>query len=240
MAIHDFYQELRDKLHKTEFEKDLLQIIESMTDNMLVHSQIISLEPGEKLLGVGEKPNYTFFVLEGEFKVVNEFENGKSYAHLITYKEEITGFMEIVANYDYYISSIFAVKPSIVLRITREDTLELINSSHIFAKRLLSEISVAFINQSIGKGEKLLNTSLFGFVDYLVRQIEVSGDHSFYRINITREELSNRSGISLRTLYRNVSKLKDMGIISITRGKIILEENQITQLYELHNDLRNK
>ena len=240
MNIEPYYNNLINKDHKTKLETELLHIIDDMDPVIKRHTDIIKVRRNNPLLKMDDPLDYMYIIIDGEFKVVNEFENGKLYEPNLIPKGESVGIMEIMVNHQSYISSVIATKDSTVIRIAIAQAKELINKSHFFTKRALYETSKYFFLQSFRRGEDLLQDTLFLLVDYLIRYAESNETDDVLVIPLTREEIANRTGINIRTLYRNISKLKNDNVISIKNKKININQKQKRDLYAVHSRLKTK
>ena len=50
--------------------------------------------------------------------------------------------------------------------------------------------------------------------------------HTVQEIGRTREEIHEETGISVKTLNRTIRKLKESGMVGITKGKVTMDEVQ--------------
>ena len=240
MNLDTYYNNLLNIENKSSLEKEILHIINDMDYVIKRHTDIIKIKKNNPLLKMDDPLDYMYIIIEGEFKVVNEFENGKLYQPNLIPKGESVGVMEIMVNHKNYISSVIATRDSTVIRIATEQAIELINKSHFFTKKALYETSKYFFLQGFRRGEHLLQDTLFVLVDYLIRYAESNETDDVLVISLTREEISNRTGINIRTLYRNIAKLKDKNVISIKNKKIYIDQQQKRALYQVHSRLKTK
>ncbi|AIO19170.1 DNA-binding transcriptional activator YeiL [Candidatus Izimaplasma bacterium HR1] len=240
MTVKQFHNILNNKINKTRNDNELIELLNSFDDDILHRCKIVTIKKNHTLLKMGDNIEYMYIIVHGQTRVVNVFENGKLYEPVLINDNEIIGTMEILQNYPTYISSIYTTYDTKLIRITKQDTLKLLNENLLFTKLILKCISKDFFNQSFHQGEKLIQNSMFLLVDYLLRQVETSRDKKITTITNTREVISNRTGINLRTLYRNIKRLRELELLDVIDRKIVIKENQSKQLYKYYDRLRGK
>lgn len=146
-------------------------------------------------------------VATGEHRVINIFENGNIFMIEKNEPIDFIGEVTILAGMRQTSVTIETITESIIMYISRED----------FEDR-----------SSSNRGAKLFYPPTFLLLDYLIQyaQREEIKKGETLILKQTREELYEEVSISVKTLNRTISKLKQDGVISIIKGKIAISYDQ--------------
>lgn len=234
MYIRDYIK----TLSKKELTPITKKVIDLMPSYIKKDSQYVTYNKGDNLLTKSEELQYVYYVIDGSFNVVNEFESGKIYEPVILEHSDFIGVVETILNHKETISTLKAQKDAEVFQIRKELFIKWMNDSHELTKMVLKSVASNFIKNMIESGESVILSSRYMLVSHLLQHSNMVDDN--YMIDEAREKTSIRTGINLRTLYRHIKELKQEKLISTKGRKIFFDESQKDLLYKMYQDLRNK
>ena len=64
-----------------------------------------------------------------------------------------------------------------------------------------------------------------------------AGVQNVLQINKTRQQMSDEIGVSIKTVNRSIKKLKEENLISLTKGKIYINQSQYLKLFSMLKEL---
>ena len=167
-------------------------------------------------------------VATGEHRVINIFENGNIFMIEKNEPIDFIGEVTILAGMRQTSVTIETITESIIMYISREDFEEWIKKDIHFLYLVSQKVALKLYRSSSNRGAKLFYPPTFLLLDYLIQyaQREEIKKGETLILKQTREELYEEVSISVKTLNRTISKLKQDGVISIIKGKIAISYDQ--------------
>ena len=167
-------------------------------------------------------------LLQGTFRVVNEFENGNVF--LIEMNEAVSFIGEVTllagaattsVTIETVTDCLAAFLPAETLDALLRQAIELLRavSRHVAAKLYCS---------SYNRGERLFHSAKYVLLKYLVRQAEEQGVRTAGQavVDKTRRRISEEVGLTEKTINRTLTQFARDGILSIRRGKAAFSAEQ--------------
>jgi len=167
-------------------------------------------------------------LLQGTFRVVNEFENGNVFMIEMNEAVSFIGEVTLLAGASTTSVTIETVTDCLAAflpvstfdRWLRRD-IQLLRavSRHVAAKLYCSSYS---------RGERLFHSAKYVLLKYLVQQAEAQGVRSSGKavLNKTRRQISEEVGLTTKTINRTLTQFSKDGILTIQRGKASFSEEQ--------------
>ena len=182
-------------------------------------SHVVRLPKGALLYSAGEQARVLVHVLSGQLKVaVSSSDGGEKVIDVVAPGQNI-GMAELFGNIPY-VSFAETVAPSLVLHISREAVLRVVDRDPRISRRLLRAIGErqATIERDIASSS--FKSGCRRVVDYLLRQAETCGDAAAATVDLgmPKHLLAARLGFTPETLSRAFRYLSEAGLISV-RGK---------------------
>lgn len=167
-------------------------------------------------------------VATGEHRVINIFENGNIFMIEKNEPIDFIGEVTILAGMRQTSVTIETITESIIMYIPRSDFEEWIKKDIHFLYLVSQKVALKLYRSSTNRGAKLFYPPHFLLLDYLIQyaQNENIQKNQMFVLKKTREELHEEIGIGVKTLNRTIPKLKQDGVISITKGKISMSYEQ--------------
>ena len=218
---------LDEVLKKVPALKDYLRHMPEEYKNRMT----IKVHPPGYIIHQKDSPlDYFGIVASGEHRVINEFENGNIFMIEKNEPIDFIGEVTILAGMPKTSVTIETISESIILYISRADFEAWIAQDIHFLRLVSAKVALKLYRSSYNRGAKLFYPPQFLLLDYLISYVEPLISHTkepFITIKKTRNDLYEEIGISVKTLNRTISKLKDEGLINIYKGKITMSQHQL-------------
>lgn len=172
--------------------------------------------------------DYFGIVVSGDHRVINEFENGNVFMIEKNEAIDFVGEVAILAEKPTTSVCIETLTECIVFMISRAD-FEMWISKDIHLLRLVAhKIAYKLYRSSYNRGAKLFYPPTFLFLDYMIKyaslnHIEETGETILRK---TREGIREELGITVKTINRTINRLKEDGLISVRKGKVVMSLEQ--------------
>ena len=223
--IFPFFQEIdeeRKKQFKEYFKTLPVWIIESFC--------VEKIEKGKIFIREGEPVEMVYFICKGIIKATDYRIYGISFDFMLFTKVYAFGGMEIIMRDEKYRTSLQTVTDCTVLKIPRAE----------FKLWMESDIR-ALSHEAKLMGEYLLeqsrNVRAFLFLQgtdrlsmLLKNRYEKYAQKGILRLKSDRNELSDYTGLSTKTIIRSVKKLKESGLITEEKNQIIINKAQYIRI----------
>ncbi|MCF0237641.1 MAG: Crp/Fnr family transcriptional regulator, partial [Sphaerochaetaceae bacterium] len=162
-------------------------------------------------------------LLSGAFRVVNELENGNVF--MIERNEPISfvGEVTLVAEAQTTSVTIEATEDCIVAFTSVKNFSSWLDNDPLFMKKIATHIAKKLYISSYYSGERLFYSSKYVLLKYLIET--ASGGNC--RIEKTRREMSEETGLTEKTISRLISRFEEIGLVSLVRGKVSMTPEQV-------------
>ncbi|MBI3513197.1 MAG: helix-turn-helix domain-containing protein [Proteobacteria bacterium] len=177
----------------------------------------VAFQSGAQILMEGDPAEHLFRINSGVVKVYRALADGRC---------QITGFLLPgdflgLAPEDTYVSGAIAVGPVTVSRFSRKKVEQLVAVSPLVARLLIrracSELFAAQ-DQMLLLGRKTATERVASFLIQIGRR--TAGDH--IELPMTRTDIADYLGLTIETVSRTLTQLRQDGVIDVHRAKIQL------------------
>lgn len=187
-------------------------------------------EEGRTIVRENETVDRVYILLEGYVKGIDYQDRGESYEYMWFHPVNVFGSMEILLNIEVYRTTLKTVTRCTLLEISR-NVFEKWMHSDIHA--LLMEIST--IGNSLLKQVKQSRGMLFiegreRLLIFLAQQYGRCLGQRNCRISITRQQMADCTGLSVRTVNRLVRDLEEEGLIGRRDSRIWISDVQFQNI----------
>lgn len=167
-------------------------------------------------------------VASGEHRVINLFEDGNIFMIEKNEPIDFIGEVTILAGMKETSVTIETITESIIMYISRADFEDWIKKDIHFLYLVSQKVALKLYRSSSNRGAKLFYPPHFLLLDYLIKYAQENNisKNKYLVIKKTRQELFEETGITVKTINRTVSKLKEDQVISIAKGKISMTYDQ--------------
>ncbi|MDF2803596.1 MAG: transcriptional regulator, Crp/Fnr family [Anaerocolumna sp.] len=194
--------------------------------------QIVRKEKNSIFIEENGEVDNVYILVDGIVKAIDYRICGIVYDYMWFYSVKVFGAMEILLKMEKYKTT---------LKTVTDCTMVVISKSK-FEKWMLNDIHALHMEiQSMGSYllEQARKERVFLFLQGIDRIIylftQIYEQHSVNNqclLNLTRMELSERSGLSVKTINRSIRKMEESGYINRTGNKIIISDKQYAQMKE--------
>lgn len=217
--------ELIDELHTKE--RDYLNNYLANAPKWLLEAfQIVRIKKGNAFIHENAYVDTVYILVEGVVKATDYRVQEIAYDYARFYPVEVFGAMEFLMGYEEYKTTLITETDCRFLRVSKDQ----------FAKWMLTDIH-AVLEQvkamSVYLLEQVRKERLFLFLQgadrlfLLFMQIyQKSARHKVCRIRLTRKDLSNSTGLCIKTINRCVKKMEEDGYISREGRTIVIDWDQ--------------
>lgn len=224
----DIFKEL--PLKKQTYMEMLFQ---NCTEEVKYYMRVMEIDEDETLIEAGEKCSNIYIILSGKVSGIEWPMQGRPYYFKDYGPGDFFGEIEYFADLSNYRISVVTVTKCRVLIIPtsyymewlRNDVDALYTRTKVNIRRLISQTADARKYLFIEGRERLMM--------HLIRKYEQKRPvKKMLELKQSRDQLSEEIGFSVKTLNRNIKKLKEINLIDIQRGKIVITEEGYLQMKE--------
>jgi CRP/FNR family cyclic AMP-dependent transcriptional regulator len=185
-----------------------------------------------------EEPKYVYIIYSGTLKIFNEFQNGRILETAIVNDMDFVGLIEILASKQKIAATVETVTECVTVKISKKDFLRWIEKDHYLSIIIAKKMAKDFYSIAYSNGELLLNSTMYTLISFIIQWAkEQIGQGKEVFINKKRQQIADELGISLRTVQRNIKKLKQEELITVKNAKVYVNKKQynllINKLQEL-------
>lgn len=228
VRLMDVFKEL--PLKKQTYMEMLFQ---NCTEEVKYYMRVMEVAEDETLIEAGEKCSNIYIILSGKVTGIEWPMHEKPYYFKDYGPGDFFGEIEYFAGLSNYRIGVVTVTKCRVLLIPtsyymewlRNDVDALFLRTKENMRRLISQTADARKYLFIEGRERLMM--------HLMRKYEQKQPvKKVLELRQSREQLSEEIGFSVKTLNRNIKKLKDSNLIDIQKGKIVITEEGYLQMKE--------
>lgn len=167
-------------------------------------------------------------ICEGDHRVINEFENGNVYMIEKNEPIDFIGEVTILAGMQETSVTIETLTPCTAMMFSRTDFEFWISRDIHFLRMVSQKVAFKLYRSSYNRGARLFYPPNFLLLDYILKYVknEEINEQQYVIIKRTREQLQEELGMTIKTINRTISKLKESGLISSYKGKIKISLEQ--------------
>ena len=210
---------------------ELKEYVKTMPDEIRSRC-VIKVHPPGYIIHQKDAPlDYFGIVASGEHRVINEFENGNVFMIERNEPIDFIGEVTILAGKPCTSVTIETTTESTILYISRRDFEDWIARDIHFLRLVSEKIAFKLYRSSYNRGAKLFYPPHYLLLDFLLtyadkHRIQEKGQIT---LPLTRQELFEEIGVTVKTINRTITRLKAEGVIGVSKGKLTLTTEQYLQ-----------
>lgn len=178
-------------------------------------------QKGEVIFEEGDLPRFYYQILEGNVKVFNTNLEGKEFIQSEFKSGHSFGEPPLFID-ENYPSTAMAIKNSIILKLSKEKFLEILDEYPVFEKQMLYLFARRLYSKATTAREIINNTPekrILGFLNDYKKKNNKQNEEII--IPYTRQEIANYTGLRVETVIRTLAKMNTKKIIKIVERKLI-------------------
>jgi CRP-like cAMP-binding protein len=160
-------------------------------------------------------------LVTGQVKWINVDDSGKEFIQCIIEPGESFGELPLLDD-GPYVASAVAITDGVLLRLRKETFLQLLRENpeiHLRFTRLMTQrlrLKFIFLKELANQDpERKVLTILNHY-----KEEKVDCSHGLQRINLTRQQIANMTGLRVETVIRTIKHLEGEGKVVIDHGKV--------------------
>lgn len=225
--ILPFLNEIDDDRRK-QFEQYFRTAPMWLMDTFIVEE----LDEGTIFIQEGEPVDMIYFIGEGLIKATDYRIYGINYDFTLFSKVYAFGGMEVIIGLDKYKTTLQTVTKCKVLKIPKEKFEKWLNSD-ITALRQESGLMGEYLLEQARDSRMLLFLQGADRVAYqLMKQYRKYAVNGVFRMKGDRKELSDFTGLCVKTISRAIKKFKEEGLITVEGRDILIHYEQYIRMKE--------
>ena len=182
----------------------------------------------------GEKAEYAYFILKGSVSVQSDFLDGNVYQFSNLGEGSVISDLEVLSGKFINAATAIALEDTVALRGPISDFADELRKTPEFLYYVSTSMARKMFRSSYERGRNLYRVGMYKVAVYLTKYVEITGfQQGRSKILKRREEIAKEIGISIRTVNRAICALKEDKVVSIEKGKIIINEKQYAELLDL-------
>lgn len=188
-------------------------------------SRVLRVAKGEQVLQRDGLLKYVYLVRSGRINILGIGENGQENKVVTVGEGGIVGEMEAIVGAERSIYAARAFEDSELLRIPVEAFIRWVHSDISVCWDLTRVLAGKLCAASVQSSQY---TNSYATQRLIMQLVQLGPG----RISYTRQELAEACSTSLRTVNRCVKKLREEGLVGLSRGKIEISRSQLVALEE--------
>lgn len=167
-------------------------------------------------------------LLQGTFRVVNEFENGNVFMIEVNEAVSFIGEVTLLAGAATTSVTIETVTDCLAAFLPAETFDAWLQRDIRLLRAVSRHVAAKLYCSSYNRGERLFYSAKYVLLKYLVRQAEAQGAGTAGQVvlNKTRQQISEEVGLTVKTINRTITQFVKDGVLSIRRGKAAFSAEQ--------------
>jgi CRP-like cAMP-binding protein len=180
-------------------------------------------EKNQPIFFEGNKAIFYYQVMEGSVRMANTNEDGKEFIQGIFKSGESFGEPVLFIDESYPATAI-ANETSLIVRITKDQFFYLLKEYPEVHLKITQTLARRIFNKSIVSKEIAVENPEHRIITVLQLLKHRSGcnDEKRFRIELSRQQIADMTGLRTETVIRTMRKLKDKGAIEIEKGKVFV------------------
>jgi CRP-like cAMP-binding protein len=179
------------------------------------------IKKGEFIFHEGDYARFYFQILEGTVKMFNTNLDGKEFTQSEFKAGRSFGEPPLFID-ENYPSTAVACQDSIILKLSKEKFLEILDEYPIFQKQMITLFAKRIYSKATTAREIINSTPetrIMGFLNDFKRKNNKENEKT--EIPYTRQEIANYTGLRVETVIRTLAKMKTKNIVLIVERKLI-------------------
>lgn len=222
-----------DKDRREQFEQYFQTAPMWLMDTFTVEE----LEEGTIFVQEGEPADMIYFIVKGLIKATDYRIYGINYDFMMFEKVYAFGGMEVIINLDKYQTTLQTATKCTVLKIPKEGFKKWLDSD-IVALQQESRLMGEYLLEQARDSRMLLFLQGADRVAFLLMKLYRKYSHNgVLKMKGDRQELSDFTGLCVKTISRSIKKFKENGMISTQGSYILINKEQYSRMEEMISDI---
>ena len=208
---------------------ELSSVIKTMPISVKNKCLVKKVEANKTLFLKGDILDCVYILCEGKVRIFNTLREGNIFTVRAGKGVEFIGEQGIIAGKKEAALTIESTTECILIKVEKKDFLYWIDKDHRFTKYLLTKLANRIYPISKDQGVRSFYSSSYLLKKLLIEEYKKRETNN-NQILITRQQMAERIGISLRSVERGIKNLKITNKVTIKNRKLYINEKQYEEL----------
>jgi CRP-like cAMP-binding protein len=189
---------------------------------MKLGAQEISLKKGEAIFNEGDMAKFFYQIKIGEIKMNNYNDEGKEFIQSIFTTGDTFGEPPLFLGKRYPANAI-AIVDTILYAIKKNLFLKLLETNPEVNLQIINNLSNRIYYKSVMSSEMASQEPehrILKLIDYLKETISKTKVHEKYKVDLTRQQIADLTGLRVETVIRSIKSLEKKGFLMIEKRKV--------------------
>ncbi|MBM6949228.1 Crp/Fnr family transcriptional regulator [Mordavella massiliensis] len=207
-----------------------------LPEHLKKHGEHLVVEPQTLIVSRGEFPGSIYFILDGVAAGVREYADGNEYSYFqLDRQNGNIGLLEIFARKESYIATIVSITRVEMVRIDAALIYEAAMQDVSLLRRCTALLADDLYKRSGNDGILYYFQGIDRVRYYLTSYYErhqAEAEKGKVTVHAEYQDIASSIGVSVRTVGRNLQKLKETGEIGSWHKKTTVSQEQYRQMLE--------
>jgi CRP-like cAMP-binding protein len=195
-----------------------------VTEGLLIGygAKKLSFSKGEIIFSEGDTSRYFYQIISGGVKMNNFNDDGKEFVQGIFSEGESFGEPPMLIN-ERYPANAVAITASEIYLLNKEKFFELLMANPEVLFKLTTGLAKRLYFKSIMASEISSHEPehrVLKLIDYFKTKISKIPDDQLYKVEITRQQIADLTGLRVETVIRSIKSLEKKGELNISSRKV--------------------
>ncbi|MEO8237696.1 MAG: Crp/Fnr family transcriptional regulator [Flavobacterium sp.] len=170
----------------------------------------------------GKLPSHYYQILSGEIKMNNYNDDGREFIQGIFYKDQSFGEPPLFLNQNYPASAV-AVEDAEILCLSKLNFMKLLEENPAISIKIIENLAQRLYYKSVMAAEMSTQEPehrVLKLIDHGIAYFNFKKDENGYRINFTRQQIGDLTGLRVETVIRTIKALEKKGVLKIINRKV--------------------
>ena len=178
---------------------------------------------GDYIFKINDTARYFYQIVKGEVKIYNTNENGKEFIQSIFSKGRVLGESALLGDHQKYPTSCIAISKTELFQFSKEKFIQLLREHQDIHFQISKNLANRFYYKSIIATE-ISNENpdhrIIALLQYLKHTIYKLEKPFSYKVELTRQQIADLTGLRVETVIRSILKLEQDSKLQLIKHKI--------------------
>lgn len=229
LRIMQLANEAKGEKSRLSFDKLKSLLTAEMTFSKIAKGDYITTEDmtGKKV----------YYVITGSYLMMRESQKGINNILTRQRAPQFIGIDRAILSEDCLFANVLALEECCVLKIESSYFVENVKNSAEFSFEIAKMLCERLVKTSYRTDQILFYTTAEKLMIYIVKYWnEYHGMEDRCVVDVKNTFIADDMGVSTRSLYRAIKKLKDENLVTVVKGNIRVTSEQVVKMKELCKD----
>jgi CRP-like cAMP-binding protein len=181
-----------------------------------------SYKKTETIFEEGNQATHYYQILSGEVKMNNFNDDGREFIQGFFNENQSFGEPPLFLNRPYPANAI-AVEDTEILSISKDGFMKLLNENPSESMKVIENLAQRLHYKSVMAAEISTHEPehrVLRLIDYSIAYFNFKEDKNGYRIDLTRQQIGDLTGLRVETVIRAIKSLEKKGTLKIINRKV--------------------